>query len=310
MSAKPASHNRHSHSARKKAIAALVLCAILWSLSGIFIKTISVNALAVSGGRSIVATVFFLLVFGKPRCPRQPVFYGAIFACAGTMLLFVSATKLTSAANAILLQYTAPVFVCLFGWLFFRESLTSLDLAATAFVMGGMVLFFMGNLSLNGGTERIGNLLAIGSGVCFGLQTVFMRRLRHIGSSPESVLVWSNLLCFVIAIPFFFIKVPTTTDLLLIGLMGLIQVGLASILYIYALRHMSSLELILIPILEPLLNPVWVFIVRGEKPGWAAIAGGVLILVIITGWCILRSSRIESIQAVDSAVPRDKPLLR
>ena len=108
------------HGTRSRAIAALALCAILWSLGGILIKSISLNALAVSGGRSIVAVLFFMAVYGRPKRPREPVFYGAVLAYAGTMLFFVTGTKLTSAANAILLQYTAPVFVCLFGWIFFQ----------------------------------------------------------------------------------------------------------------------------------------------------------------------------------------------
>ena len=275
-------------SRRGRAIVALVACAILWSLGGILIKSISLNAFAVSGGRSLVAVVFFLLAFGRPSVSRSPVCYGAFFAYAGTMLLFVTATKMTTAANAILLQYTAPVFVCLFGWLFFRERLAPIDLVATLLVMGGMVLFFMDSLSVVGGSAA-GNILAIGSGVCFGLQAVFMRRLRVTGLSPESVLVWGNLVCVLVALPFFLQAVPTVKDLLLLSLMGLVQVGVAYVLYTYSLRYVTSLELILIPILEPLLNPVWVFLLRGENPGIPAIAGGVLILTVITGWCLLRN---------------------
>ena len=285
--ANPAEPRNH----RSRAIAALVLCAILWSMGGILIKSISLNALAVSGGRSIVAVLFFIMVYGRPKHPREPVFYGAVLAYAGTMLFFVSATKLTSAANAILLQYTAPIFVCVFGWIFFRERLKRLDIIATLLVMGGMVLFFIDDLSPSSGTARIGNLLAVGSGLCFGLQAVLMRRLRTIASSPESVLVWSNLICFIVAIPFFFAKMPTGLDLILLLLMGVVQVGVAYVLYTYALRYVTSLELILITVLEPLLNPVWVFLIRGEKPGWTAILGGSLILAIVTGWCILRSGR-------------------
>ncbi|MBP7403166.1 MAG: EamA family transporter [Clostridia bacterium] len=174
--------DRHGRGA---AIAALAGCAVLWSLGGILIKSITLNAFAVSGGRSLVAVAFFSMVFGRPSRPGKPVFWGAVSAYAGTMLLFVTATKLTSAANAILLQYTAPVFVCLFGWFFFKERITGMDLAATLLVMAGMGLFFMEDLSAGSGAGNIGNLLAIGSGVCFGLQAVLMRRLRVTGSSPE-----------------------------------------------------------------------------------------------------------------------------
>ncbi len=267
---------------------ALVACAVLWSLGGILIKSITWGPFAVSGGRSMVAIVFFLAVYGRPTRPRHPVFGAAVLAYAGTMLLFVTATKMTTAANAIFLQYTAPVFVCLFGWLFFREKLSRLDLLATALVMGGMVLFFLDRLSPSSGT-RLGDALAIGAGACFGLQAICMRRLRLLDASPESVLIWGNLICVLVALPFFFQQAPTASDLILLLLMGSIQVGAAYVLYNYALRHVTALELILIPILEPLLNPVWVFWLQGEQPGAKAIIGGVLILLVITGWCVLRN---------------------
>lgn len=278
---------------RGAALAALAGCALLWSLGGILIKSITLNAFAVSGGRSLVAVAFFTVVFGKPSRSGKPVFWGAVLAYAGTMLLFVTATKLTSAANAIFLQYTAPVFVCVFGWFFFKERITLLDLAATGLVMAGMGIFFLEDFSAGSGSGNVGNLLAIGSGVCFGLQAVLMRRLRITGSSPESVLTWGNLACVAVALPFFFSKAPTGGDLLLLLLMGLVQVGAAYVLYTFALRHVTSLELILIPVVEPLLNPVWVYLIQGEKPGAASIAGGVLILTIITAWCLLRSRRMS-----------------
>ncbi len=283
----PATHPPASAS-RLRALLALVACALLWSLGGILIKSISLGPFAVSGGRSLVAVLFFLAMYGRPALPRTPVFGGAVLAYAGTMLLFVTATKMTTAANAIFLQYTAPVFVCLFGRLFFRERLSRLDLLATALVMAGMVLFFSERLTSAAGS-RLGDAIAIGAGACFGLQAVCMRRLRVLDASPESVLIWGNLICVGVALPFLFQQVPSATDLLLLVLMGLIQVGLAYILYNYALRHVSSLELILIPILEPLLNPVWVFLIQGERPGITAIAGGVLILLVVTGWCLLRN---------------------
>ncbi len=304
----PRMRGLRTHTSRISALLALVACALLWSTGGLLIKSIDMHPLSIAGGRSLVAALLFLSVHGRPRMSLSPRFLGASASFAGTMLCFVGATKLTTAANAILLQYCAPAFVCLFGWLFFRDRILLRDLFVIALIFAGLSLFFSDALSgdLAGG-QLAGNLLAILAGVCFGLQAVLMRSLRD--ASPESALVAGNLLCFVASIPFLFRETPSLRDLLLLLALGLFQVGLSYLLYAYALRHVTALELILIPIIEPLLNPVWVLLLRGEAPGASALAGGAVVLGSVTLWGIdrYRRSRRDLAAAADDAAEGRTP---
>jgi len=268
----------------------LVGCALLWSTGGFLIKSINLSPLAISGGRSIIAALFLTLVHGRPRFVASPVFLGAAFAYAGTLTSFVTATRLTTAADAILLQYTAPVFVLLFGWLLLKERVTRVDLAVTILVMAGLVVFFLESLSGDtSATAMAGNALGVLSGVFFGLQAVLMRKVRLSGMPVESVLILGNLICFVIAIPALTVSRPDSMDLLWLTLLGVVQIGFAYLLYMAALRYVTSLELILVPVIEPVVNPLIVFLLRGEKPGLLTIAGGVFILGIVTAWCLYRA---------------------
>jgi drug/metabolite transporter (DMT)-like permease len=288
---------------RHKAILALLCCSLLWSTGGILIKSINLHPLAISGGRSLFALLFTLLFTGKPKWSRQPAFIGAILAYACTLTLFTAATSLTTAANAILLQYSAPVFVCLFEWLFYRRKPSWLDIGAILLVLGGMSLFFMDSLAVKaavadaGPYATLGNILALLSGISFGLLAVLMRQVRLRDHSPESVLVWGNLACVLTSLPFLFQKVPSMSDLLFLLILGTAQIGLAYLLYAFALNQMSSLELILIPVVEPLLNPVWVFLFRGEIPGLSAILGGAVVLVVVTLWCVWRERQQRKVPA-------------
>jgi drug/metabolite transporter (DMT)-like permease len=280
---------------KKLALLALLACSLLWSSGGVLIKSISLPPLAISGGRSLFAALFILLVRGWPKWTGQPAFIAAVLAYAGTLSTFTAATTLTTAANAILLQYTAPLFVCLFSWLFYREKPRWPDLLAICLILGGLVLFFSDSLAarsgLTGWTGRqaiFGDALALLSGIFFGLLAVMMRRVRLLDCSPTSVLVYGNLLCVLVAAPFMLRKIPAVSDLAYLLILGLAQIGLAYLLYVYALPQVSALELILIPMLEPLLNPVWVYLLRGEKPGAASIAGGLFIMAVVTGWSLWR----------------------
>jgi drug/metabolite transporter (DMT)-like permease len=274
-------------SARFLPLLALVGCAVLWSTGGLLIKTVSLSPIATAGSRSIIAAVFLLAVRGLPDFRGGFAFWSAAVANAATMLLFVVATRLTTAANAVLLQYTAPVWVVLFGWLLFRQRVLKADLAAVAVVMAGMALFFAEGFSFSSGpAASLGDVLAIVSGVTFGFQALFMSRMTK--SSPISAVVAGNLLVFLVSIPFLVQKLPTASDLPpLLGL-GVLQIGTAYLLYASAVRHLTPLEIILVPIIEPLLNPVLVFLFRGETPSLSACAGGALILVTVTVWCVFR----------------------
>lgn len=270
----------------------LVGCALLWSTGGFLIKSVSLSPLAISGSRSLIAAIFLILVRGRPRIVLSPVFIGAAIAYAGTLTCFVMATRLTTAADAILLQYTSPVFVLLFGWLFLRESVTRIDLLVTGLVMAGLVVFFLESLGGSASpTAMLGNAVGVLSGVFFGLQAVLMRKVHVTGLSAESVLITGNLICFLIAIPALIPSRPSGMDLLWLLILGVVQIGFAYLLYMAALRYVTSLELILVPVIEPVINPLIVFFLRGEKPGVLTIIGGLFILSVVTVWCLYRSKQ-------------------
>ncbi len=170
---------------RAGAIAAVAPCALLWSTGGLFIKIISWNPFALAGVRSLVGGLVILAYLRRPRFTWSFAQIAGALCYAACMIGFVSANKLTTAANAILLQYTAPLYAAVFGWIFLKEKASILDWVTIAVVVGGMALFFMDKLSLGG---MQGNLLAIASGVFFAGAIVAFRAQKD-GSSLESILL-------------------------------------------------------------------------------------------------------------------------
>ena len=274
--------------ARFLPLLALVGCAVLWSTGGLLIKSVSLSPVATAGGRSLVASVFlFAVLRGRPDFRGGFGFWSSALANASTMLLFVVATRLTTAANAVLLQYTAPVWVVLFGWVLYRQRVLKADLAVVAVVMGGMALFFADGFSFSSDPQAaLGDVLAVVSGVTFGFQALFMSRMKK--TSPVSAVLAGNLLVFLVSLPFLVQRLPAWSDVPPLLFLGVLQIGLAYLLYTKAVRHLTPLEIILVPIIEPLLNPVLVYLFRGEVPSTSALAGGAVILVTVTLWCVFR----------------------
>jgi drug/metabolite transporter (DMT)-like permease len=269
--------------ARNQAILLLVITSILWSLGGLLIKSVPWNPLAIAGTRSIIAAGVMLLFSRKLRFTWSPAQIGGALAYAATVTLFVIANKLTTAANAILLQYTAPVYTALLGAWLLKEKTSKLDWLTIALVMGGMGLFFVDKLSLG---NIAGNICAILSGVTFGATAVLLRKQKD-GSPLESVIL-GNILTALIGLPFMLQSAPAGTfSWLCLIILGVFQLGISYILYALAIRHVTALEAILIPIIEPILNPLWVFLVMGEAPGVWALVGGLIVLVSITGRCVI-----------------------
>ena len=267
---------------RLRAIGLLVVTAILWSLGGVLIKSIKWNPVAIAGMRSMIAAVVLLVVIKRPKVNWSFAQIGAALTYSATVILFVIANKTTTAANAILLQYTAPIYVALFGAWFLKERTKAFDWIIIFIVLCGMALFFVDHLSING---MLGNIAAAASGVCFGFLAIFMRMQKD-GSPIESILL-GNILTAVIAIPFMFNSPPTTSGWISLLIMGVVQLGIPYVLYSSAVKHVTALEAILIPIIEPLLNPVWVFLLLGETPGIWSIIGGGIVVTAVTLRCIL-----------------------
>jgi drug/metabolite transporter (DMT)-like permease len=261
---------------RKKALLYLVITAVLWSTGGLFIKLVDWNPVAIAGARSGISAVVMLLYLRKPVKPKGKIKLLGACTYASLVIMFVAANKLTTSANAILLQYSAPVWVILFSGMFLKEKIRKHDIAAVFVVMLGMVLFFVGDIKSG---NMVGNVLALLSGVSMGAMVILLK-LQSTGE-PVEITLLGNILTFVVALPFFFLSVPSFKSILGLLMLGIFQLGISYILYTAAIKHVSAVEAILIPILEPLLNPVWVFLFTGESPGTFALIGGAVVIAAI-----------------------------
>jgi drug/metabolite transporter (DMT)-like permease len=264
--------------AHTRAVGQLLFAALLWSLAGVLIKGLAWPALAVAGGRGFIAALFLLATSRGLRFTWSRVQVGAAVAYASCTVTFVIANKLTTAANAILLQYTAPVWVALLGAWLLRERPTRADWLAIAAALGGMALFFANELRL---ISVLGNFIGVLSGVSFGAMAILMRKQKD-GSAVESIIL-GNLLAFLIGLP----AIATAPALpargwLLLVVLGVVQLGLSYRLYARAIRHVTALEAVLIPVVEPVFNPLWVLLCFGERPGPLALVGGIIVLGAVT----------------------------
>lgn len=258
---------------RYKGILYCLLAATLWSTGGILIKLIDWNPIAISGSRSLIASLVILAYMKKPNIVKsKPLFLGA-GAYAATVFLFVIANKLTTSANVILLQFTAPIFVAILSAWLLKERIVKIDIIAIFFVFSGMILFFVQNLSFG---NALGNILAILSGFFLACTTISLR-LQKDGSAVESTFL-GNLITFLIAIPFILQVQPDIRSIIFIVILGVFQLGISYIFYINALKYITALEGILLTVVEPILNPLWVFLISGEKPGILAILGGFIVV--------------------------------
>jgi drug/metabolite transporter (DMT)-like permease len=275
---------------RKNALLLLVLTAFFWSLSGLMIKKVNLHPVAISGWRSAIAVLFLLVWKPRPRFNWSWPQIGGGCAYAVNMFSFVGATKLTTAANAILLQYTAPAYVALFGIWFLRERPRPADWLAIGVILAGMVLFFLDRLTFSG---LAGNVMGVLAGISFAWIILFLRKQKE-GSAIESVIL-GNLLTAVLAAPLMIKNIPVAQDWWwLIGL-GTVQTGVPYILYTTAIRYVTALEGVLVPMIEPILNPAWALIFVGEIPGFWAIVGGTTILLAVTFRAVLHDRSTESV---------------
>ena len=273
---------------RTKSLLLLMAAAFFWSLSGVLVKSIDWNPMALASSRSLVAGLTILFLTRRSmdwRPPGKSQWWAAIFM-ALVSLLFVSATKLTTAANAILLQYTAPIWVAIFAPLILRERTSGRDWFFIAVTFGGISMFFMDSVS---GEGKLGIILAILGGVAFAGLPMAMRYVKD--DQPFKCLIYGNLLILLAGLPFWRAPWPDATDILLIVIAGVVQYGLPYYLYAMASKGVTTLEMVVITALEPILSPVWVFLAIGERPGMWALIGGAVVMVTITTWSVLKTVR-------------------
>lgn len=278
--------NDRSNRDRTRALILLLLAAFFWSLGGTLIKWIHWHPMAIAGMRSAIAAVLIRAVFRKMSFSWDFDQVGGAMAYACTVISFVVANKMTSAANVILLQYTAPIHAALFGAWFLHERASRLDWATILVALLGMALFFCDRLTAAG---YWGNIVALGSGLSFGWLALFLRRQKS-GSPMESVFL-GNVLAALIGLPFLFGSIPDASDWIGLAVLGVVQLGLPYILFTLAIRHVTAVEALLVPMIEPVLNPLWAFLFLGEIPGRFALLGGLVILGSVIGRGLVRSRR-------------------
>src|SRR5438105_6202239 len=267
--------------------------AILWSTGGLFIKATHLSALELSFGRSLLAAITLVVVtrregFGLNRISAlTSVLYAAL------LLLFVLATKLTTAANAIFLQYTAPVYVLILEPIFYKEKFRVRDLATVVACVAGMSLFFVGKLRPQ---DVSGNLLALASGVCFALFFLLLRHSKAREVNRASSAIYGNLIVVLLCAPAFFGAMQRgigAGDFARVAYLGVVQIGFAYLLFTLAMaRGVRSLDAGIIGYVEPVLNPIWVFLFLGERPsGWAIIGGAIIIASVMAHMLLEGKSR-------------------
>ena len=253
----------------------VLLSAILFSLGGLLIKSVPWSSVSIQGTRSIFSSVViggYMLLTGRKLVFNKSVFFGAICNMA-MAFTFVMATKMTTAANAIVLQFTEPIFVILLMWLLYKKKPAKDAIVTCLLVFGGILCFFFESLSSGG---MAGNLLAIFSGFAYAL--VFLMK-KFPGADFESSILISNVMSILIGIPFFVKETNHSATVWgCIVLLGTLQCGLSYVFLSKGLDHVSPVTASLTSTIEPILNPILVAACYEEEIGVLAIIGAILVV--------------------------------
>jgi drug/metabolite transporter, DME family len=285
----------------------MIVTALLWSSGGLGIKLVSLPPLTIGGLRSmfaapvILAPALLMLARLPSRRPvlevcrllKSPRVWGAAVAYAIMVLAFVFAVKLSSAANAILIQYTGPVYVALLSWPVLGEAIRKWDWMGTFGCVLGLIVFFGND---RGESHFIGNAFAVVSSLGFGALPIFLKlESKRLLASPQTAVLaeiapavsmsLGNILAASVCLPFV-VQHPLSDcrlqDIGIIALLGVFQIGVAYILYGIAVRKLRALHSSLLACIEPVLSPLWVFLATAERPSRAALLGGGLIVASVT----------------------------
>ena len=269
----------------------VLAAALLWSTGGLFIKWTTLAGLELSFWRSlfaIFAVAFFTRHegFGINRLTAVASFLYAVL-----LILFVLATKTTTAANAIFLQYTAPVYLLILEPIIYKEKFRSPDLITVGVCLGGMALFFVGQLRPQ---DFAGNLMALASGLCFAFYFLLLRHPRAREVNRASSVIYGNTLAVILTAPWGLATLTSISghDLIGVGYLGIVQLGISYTLFTTGMaRGVRSLDAGIVCFVEPVLNPVWVFLLLGERPSKWALLGGLIIIVAVISHMLLDARR-------------------
>jgi drug/metabolite transporter (DMT)-like permease len=252
----------------------LLLAGLLWSLAGIFIKLLSLPALTIVFYRSLFASLFFAFFTGKNvSVPLRALLLSAASYTAA-ISAFVAANKITTAANAIVLQYTAPIFVFIIIHFFFREKITGVSWFSLVFGMVGVAVICAGSA---GQPDAAGVTVALLSGLLFAIYMVSLRFLRDV--APGRLTFLNNAACCLMLLPFVWSELSLSfAEGWIVAVMGIVQLGIPYWLFSKGVEKIPVQEASLIVLIEPVLNPIWVALAIGEVPSTATFIGGSLIV--------------------------------
>mgnify|MGYP003302459364 CR=1 FL=1 len=274
---------------KRKGELMMVACGVLWSMSGITMKYIDWNPLLIVGGRGVFSALIIYISMRmsgyKLKVSKKSL--GIAFLTFMNLVFFVSANKYTTAANAIVLQYTAPVFVLLVTAFVLKRKLRTFEILTVLAALFGIILFFMDQVSGNG---LSGNIMAVASGFFMGVMYAVTGEIKDDGERISGLVLGHTALA-VICIPLgvYFTDPANITliPILLVVFLGVVQMGIPYSLYGRATALISGVEVSLISMIEPILNPIWVALIYGEVPGSRALIGAVLIIGAVIAYTVI-----------------------
>jgi DME family drug/metabolite transporter len=282
---------------QRRGILYIVVAALLWSTGGIGIKAVADSALKVTFYRSLFAAIALILFLGRRVWGRRwrstPAFIASVISYGACLTAFVVATKWTTAANAIFLQYAGVIWVLLFSPIVLREPMRVRDVVAIVAAIGGMALFFVGRFEARG---MAGNAMALVSSVFFAALILSLRREQP---AAQAAVTWGNLACAGAMLPFVAHDLALTPrSFFVLAFLGIFQIALAYFFFVKGLEHVTATQASLTGMLEPVSNPIWVFLFLGERPSLYAIGGAAVVLAAI-GWHTLTAEPVAEMPAVD-----------
>ena len=278
---------------RRTGTLCVFLASLLYSIGGLCIKVIPWNGMSINSGRTLIALVviggYLAVIRHKPRFNRW-IFLGAV-CTFGTNTLYSVANKLTTAANTIVLQFTAPIFVIVFSALFWKRRPKKLDIAACAVVFGGVLFFFLDSLEAGG---AVGNVLAVLSGAAYG--GVFLLN-DFPDSDAISSVFWGDVMSALTGLPFLVRETDfSPTALTSLVVLGVFQVAVAYILLTNGLRTTPAVTASLVSGIEPVLNPLLVAVFYGEQVGRFALVGAAIVICGVVGYNVLKGMQEKELQ--------------